>query len=137
MTGLNSWDAVQEWHRRGENFLIVVRRSIVLDPNSIFFSGPNRWCVYAYIYPEHPIFSSFEGEDVRQTATSLLPLHHRASQLRWHFNFKKMPCSIQVGADYSHHRDDRFATFETPESAWEVFQDAEKLFDHLSPPVKE
>ena len=72
-----------------------------------------------------------------QTATSLLPLHHGASQLMWHFNFGKMPCSIQVGADYSHHRDNRFATFETPESAWEVFQDAEKLFDHLSPPVKE
>jgi len=130
---MKTWDHKEEWHRYGEHYLIVVKRYSVgkslFDP----FKGPQRWAVYAYIYPEHRLFNDFEGDSIWQPATTVLPLHGGASFLRWHYDRGGKPTSVQVGADYDHLDDGRFSHCETIEDAAEVFEDAERLFNHLAP----
>ncbi len=129
---LTNWDRKDEWQRSGKDFLIVVRHYTV-DP-SVVYEGPHRWNVYAYIYPKHRAFGSFEGPTMYQPAASALPLHGGPSFLCWHYNYDKTPCSVQVGSDYSHLYDDRFHQYATPEDAHEVFSDADELFWHLAGP---
>ena len=43
--------------------------------------------------------------------------------------FMALAAGIQIGSDYNHKVDDRFSHAHTPEEAWEMFRDAEKLHD--------
>lgn len=123
------WEHKEEWHKRGTQFLVVVKRHY----NKPFrvSDGGNRWCVYAYIYPKHPLFQSFNGTDMSQSAASDLPLHCGPSFLQWYFNADGEPTSVQVGSDYNHLHDDSFTRYIAKEEASNVFRDAEKLFKHL------
>jgi hypothetical protein len=128
------WDHKEEWHRRGSNFLVVVKHHTVNPPESPAnpYGGPHRWNVYAYIYPKHPRFKKFKGRDMWQDAAIELHFHCGPSFLRWHYDDNKEPTSVQVGSDYSHLHDDRVADFATKDEAWEVFDDADQLFDQLA-----
>jgi hypothetical protein len=131
----DGWRHKDEWRKKGEHFLLVVSKHVVsADPK--LSEGPNRWCLYAYIYPEHRLFGQFRGDDMLQPAAEDLPLHGGCSFLCLHTDVGGKITSIQVGADYNHLHDERFCGAETPEEAWEVFRDAEVLFRHLSP-IKE
>ena len=129
---VSTWDKKDEWHRHGENFLVVVKHST--DPPSIFdpYEGTHRWNVYAYIYPKHWRFSLFDGQHMYQDAASALPLHGGPSSLRWHYADDGKPCSVQIGSDYNHLHDTHFSCYATAEEAWQVFDDANDLFDVLS-----
>lgn len=126
---MTEWDRKEEWHKRGNNFLIVIHRHEVklLDP----YEGPHRWAVYAYIYPKHPHFAAFKGPDMWQDATSL-GFHGGCSFLRYHRGDAEEVMSVQCGADYHHLHDDRFTDMATPDEAHEVFSDAEELFEKLT-----
>lgn len=124
----NEWDHKDEWRRPGKNFLVSVSRHTVAsyDPSE----GTNRWAVYAYIYPKHPHFQRFEGNDMWQSAASCLPLHGGPSFLRWHHDEELKPCSIQVGADY-HHLHDHFTHAANKDDAFRIFADADELWTWL------
>lgn len=134
MTDLTKWEHKDEWHQRGEHFLVAVKHYTVepspFDPDM----GPHRWNVYAYIYPKHRWFSEFSGPEMYQPATRKLYLHAGPSFLRWHYNDDGTPASVQVGSDYAHLHDDQFSHYATPEDAAEVFLDAEQLVAYLTPP---
>lgn len=129
---MNNWDHKDVWHQPGPDFLVEVKRHSVKPSLFAPDEGPNRWAVYAYIYPAHNLFGGFSGPRIWQLAATALPLHGHPSYLRWHFGDDGKPCSVQVGADYHHLRDERFANYVTPGDAWEVFQDAENLFVYLA-----
>ena len=132
MDDMSKWDHKDEWHRRGNDYLVVVKRYSV-EPSSFDpHEGPHRWVVCAYIYPKHRLFSSFDGPAMWQPAAAALPLHGGPTFLRWHSDDDGKPTSVQVGADYHHLHDTHFSSYATPSDAWEVFSDAGRLFDHLA-----
>ena len=129
---MNKWDHKDEWHRRGDKFLVVVKHHIVVPSIVGALEGPHRWTVYAYIYPNHRLFDKFDGPKMFQDATLGLPFHGGCSFLQWHFDGNGNPTSVQVGADYNHLHDDHFCDYETADDARQVFVDADSLFDHLA-----
>lgn len=133
MNQMTKWAHKDEWHRRGKDFLVVVKHHTEDIPTELaLYEGQHRWTVYAYIYPKHSRFESFSGTDMYQPAASALPLHGGPSLLRWHRDDNGNPTSVQVGADYNHYGDDEFLHYATAEDAAEVFHDADRLFQHLS-----
>lgn len=131
MTNALEWRHRDDWSLYGDNFLIVVsRHSVELSPFDRD-EGQHRWAMYAYIYPGHRLFEDFHGPDMWQPAATALPLHGGPSLLRWHYDDNHNPTSVQVGADYHHIGDSRFSRYATMDDAYEVFADAEKLFDYL------
>jgi hypothetical protein len=123
-----SWDHKDVWRRRGKDFLIEVTRHSVKSVD--YWEGPNRWCVYAYIYTAHPHFAAFDGPSIFQDATSQMHLHRGCSFLEYPMYEGKVT-SAKVGADYHHLHDDRFTHYATASDAYEVFSDADELFEQL------
>ena len=122
------WDRKDEWRKHGKDFLVTVSRHN--QPGSSDpWEGPNRWAVYAYIYPKHPHFAAFDGPRLWQDATSALPLHGGCSLLEYPMYEGKVT-SVKVGADY-HHLHDDFTNCASRADAWEVFRDADELFARL------
>jgi hypothetical protein len=123
-----------EWRMSGADFLVTVtRHSVNILPEYNYDNlGPNRWAVYAYIYPTHKLFTKFNGSDIFQDATSELPLHGGPSFLKFNYDSTGVKQSVQVGADYNHLWDDIFSHYKTKNDAPEVFVDAIKLFEYLS-----
>lgn len=124
------WDHKDVWRRRGNDFLVEVTRHSVTTSEIDPYDGPNRWAVYAYIYPKHPHFAAFDGPRMWQDASAQLHLHGGCSLLEYPMYEGKVT-SAKVGADYHHLHDDRFTHYSTPEEAYEVFADAEELFEQL------
>jgi len=132
------WDKKDEWWKKGNGHLVVVKRHSIQPSNYIndISDGLNRWAVYAYIYPDHPMFSQFDKNGpMYQEAANLLPLHGGPSYFEAHEHDGKVT-SYQIGADYNHLHDNRFTHIDTPEDVggighFEVFIDAENLFEFL------
>lgn len=120
------WDHKDQWRKHGKNFLIVVER-FNGRPDADDGTGPNRWAVYAYIYPKHPHFAAFEGPRMWQEAATCLPLHAYPSYLEYPMYDGKVT-SVKVGADYHHLHDTEYSHYATKEDASQVFADAERLF---------
>jgi len=126
------WSYVEEWYKRGVDFQVRVKRwSLPVSAHSRS-KGRQFWNVYAFIYPKHRLWDSFEGTDMFQPAASALPLHCGPSFLQYNIGRAGKVESLQVGSDYNHLGDERFSHYKTREDAWEVFQDAEELFAYLS-----
>jgi len=124
---------------RAETFLVTVEHFTVFVRDDQNRDGGHRWCVYAYVYPAHPLFSQcklrrldgtrmviYRSED----CLSDVPLHGGCSLVRPHHDAEGKVTSVQFGADYNHLHDDHF-THET-EFGGEVKDDAEALFDCLT-----
>ena len=125
---VDHWDHKDLWRRRGKDFLVEVSRHNQ-PGSSDMDEGPNRWAVYAYIYPNHPHFAAFDGHDMWQDAAQCMPLHCYCSLLEYPMYEGKVT-SVKVGADY-HHLHDDFTHYATKDEARTVFADAERLFDWL------
>ena len=125
------WKQREIWKRQGKDFLVEVHHSVADMPAIFLEDGANRWFVYAYIYPQHPHFSAFDGVNIWQPATENMPLHGGCTFCRRHIAENGEVCSYQVGADYQHYGDDGYAHCENSRQAYSVFRDAEQLFDWL------
>ena len=130
---MSEWLKKDMWSKRGKDFMVQISRHTVAASLIDQYEGVNRWAVYAYIYPKHRHFQRFEGLDMWQEAASILPLHSGPSYLRAHRDDNGQIVSYQVGADYHHLYDDRFADYADLNHAFEVERDADELFDWLSP----
>jgi len=123
MSEYTEWSHKDEWRKRGSDFLVTVTRHNTIN-------NSNKWAVYAYIYRSHRLFTTFNGNNIYQPATDVLPLHHSPSFLEYHRDDEGI-CSVQVGADYVHTHDDRFMRYKNKPEAYEVFNDADILFNFL------
>lgn len=130
---MRSWSHKDEWRTRGENFLVIVSRHEVELSKHMPELDINRWCVYAYIYPAHPLFSTFKVDGgMFQEATSEMPLHKGPTLFEVHRGPDGAVGSVQVGADYNHIYDDHYTYYLTKEQARSVFNDAEELCNWLT-----
>lgn len=134
MIDMTKWRHKDEWRRSGKDFAVMVSRhseSDSCEPTGCFDSeGPNRWCVYAFIYPKHPHFVNFNGLNMWQDATSL-GFHGGCSFLKYHHDNNGNIVSIQCGCDYNHLGDWEYTRHATPDEAYEVLRDAENIFKRL------
>lgn len=125
-----TWRHKEEWTRRGTDCLVVVSRHEEAVSEYDRDRGPHRWCVYAYVYPKHPLFERIATRTIFDSALDGLPLHAGCSYNRWHESDGAVT-SKQIGADYSHLYDEHFTHMRTKEQAVTVFGDADALFDAL------
>lgn len=123
---MGGWKHSEQWHKRGNNFLIEVKHWTEEPYHRD--EGEHRWAVYAYIYPKHPYFNQFQGDGIWQDATTNMPLHGDCTFLHYYMQKDNEVTSIKVGADYHHMDDEPFTFHQTKEEAWKVFRDAEELF---------
>jgi len=128
----DKWSHSESWTKRGDGFCVEVKRweskKIRFSPSGMesYFEGiSNKWNVYAHIFESHPYFKRFDGEDVFQDAASALYLHCGPTFL------EKTKIGYKVGSDYAHLYDDHFEDIGTRDRAYEVFHDAEELFNQL------
>ena len=133
----------REWSRKGGSFNVQVVNHLkdVSALQSIFEAGGiasddggQRWNVYAFIFPVHPLFAKLDPESDSwsgQEVISAMPFHYGASYLRRHFNEKGELSCYQIGSDYNHLHDEFFTRAVTTDDAWQVFKHACDLFDHL------
>ena len=131
------WAKKTLWVRRGQHFTIEVSHHNLGYEDAHTRRGLHRWCVYAYIYPTHPHFANFSGDNMWQEAATDLPLHGGPTLLRWHYRKDEntpaaVATAVQVGADYNHLGDDDYTFISAKDDAGAVFADAEDLFDWLS-----
>jgi hypothetical protein len=123
------WKHKDAWSRKGNNFMVEITRHSAYVAE-FYSEGPNRWCVYAYIYPAHPHFVAFSGPSIFQDAGAILHFHGGCSYLEFPMYEGKVTC-VKVGADYHHLYDERFTHYATTADAYEVFADADELFEQL------
>jgi hypothetical protein len=125
------WKHKDLWVLRHKNFAVEVSRHIAQAHEELGL-GPNRWCVYVYVYPDHPLFESIDlNSGVWQDALANFPLHGGCSFFRVHQKFKGAVTSVQIGCDYNHYGDDRYSHMATKAKASSVFRDAEELFNWM------
>lgn len=119
------------WTKIGKNFLIEISRHSVDLPYGT--TGVHRWCIYAYIYPSHSLFTKFDlnSENSHQDVVYDFPLHGGCTYFRYHYNSSHNVTSVQIGCDYNHLGDDHLTHYSTEEDALEVFLDAMDLFEFL------
>ncbi len=126
------WSHRDVWHRIGKNFRVEIVHAIEKPlPRWARQEGPNRWFVYAYIYPSHPRFARIVGDDIWQDATNDLNMHGGCTFLQWHKDNANVVQSIKVGADYRHAWDEAYTHADSLESSG-VGRDAEELFNLLN-----
>ena len=100
------WNHKDLWISRHDKFAVEVSRHIGQAHEELGL-GPNRWCVYAYVYPEHPLFESIDlNGGMWQSALVDLPLHGGCSFFKVHQEFGGKVTSAQIGCDYNHYGDD-------------------------------
>jgi len=125
---MRTWDHKDEWHLSGIHFLVTVRRH---SQSTDEYLGPNRWAVYAFIYPKHPYFCEFSGGQMWQDAAIAMPLHGGPSLLEYPMH-KGEITSVKIGSDYNHLHDEEFSHYATKDDAAHVFGDAETLHAWLT-----
>ena len=124
------WDHRDLWDLRHKDFAVEVSQHVGQAHEELGL-GPNRWCVYVYVYPEHPLFESIDLDGgMWQNALADPPLHAGCTFFKVHQQFKEV-VSVQIGCDYSHYGDEHYSHMVTKEEATPVFQDAEELFDWM------
>lgn len=133
ITAADFKDPKHVWRVKGENFTVEVSRHMEVPLESFERSGPYRWCVYAYVYPDHWLFPQFdpESKSIYHGCISDAPLHGGSSYFRRHFDGETVR-SIQFGCDYNHSGDAYYTTLENQKDALSVFGDACRLHDWLT-----
>jgi hypothetical protein len=128
------WKHKDVWKHEGAAFTVEVSRHSVEqreEPSGCYDAeGPHRWCVYAYVYPKHPLFAAFDPARGMWEQPHL-PFHGGVSYFRTHRKQDGSIASHQLGADYNHLHDWRFTQHATKDEAREVFVDAAELIRAL------
>jgi hypothetical protein len=122
------WEHRDLWVLRHKNFAVEVSRHIAQAHEELDL-GPNRWCVYVYVYPTHPLSGSIDLDGgMWQNSLADFPLHAGCTFFKVHQQFKGEVASVQIGCDYNHYEDDCYSHMATKAEASSVFRDAEELF---------
>ncbi len=127
----------QSWKHSGKNFEVEICHWVLnnVELELSDYVQENRWNVYAYIYPKHPLFNEIVRESIFDYGINL-PLHCFASCHYWIYDAKGTVVCKKIGSDYSHLHDDCFGKYKNKEEAWRVFKDADVLTAHLSNVVR-
>lgn len=122
----------------GEHFAVEITRHSV--DIALSFDGGQRWCVYAYIHPKHPFFKIVNKIDPDDYFNSMYSLEvnnllHGGCTYFVKINQKSYKMNnkyIKFGADYNHYEDKRFTFYKDLYEAFDVHDDAKRLYDYLN-----
>jgi hypothetical protein len=125
---------VEEWKRDGKDFVVSVKRHTRPDFNGDYsrvIGERNCWAIYLYIYPGNSRFDLFRT-DGNVWDQPYYEVHSYASLFKTHRRNNGDIASFQLGWDYSHDGDIQYEEYSTPDQAWRVFSDANRLYDQAS-----
>lgn len=129
------WSHKDIWKQNLGTFAVEISRHFV-EPREHHQDGGNRWAIYVYIYPQHPLFETFVKD--KWAAGSIfhpnlmdIPFHCGQSYAQIWKNEGGGVASIQIGCDYHHEYDERYTFMATEEDAASVFEDAERLIERF------
>jgi len=124
MVAFEGWTPKRSWRKDGKGFCVEV----ICSENKHDDYAPYTWCVYAYIYPKHPLFERIEPHCHAWDTNTGLECHSYVSFFRTHVG-KDGVLSHQIGWDYKHDGDDRY---QMDSEGFSVFCDAENLVKQLN-----
>jgi hypothetical protein len=136
---MSEWTRKDIWNRQHKAFSVQVSRhqvEAIQEGGCYDQEGLHRWAVYAFVYPSHPLFERFDTNKGMWDQPNL-PGHSYVSFFKTHRNDSGATTSYQVGWDYNHDGDWRFTELASEAEAYEVFRDAEELFQYLANRVTE
>jgi len=114
------------WGRREDDFFIEVVR---WNSEDILEGEISIWNIYCYIYPSHKLFNELTDESI--FGAEILNFPGRCAYCRFHRNTNGEIASKQYGNDYNPIWDEEIRKINNPEEAYEVFNDAEDLYNFL------
>ena len=137
MNDLTKYGHKEEWSRRGKNFTMQIVRWETMSEESFnkmnldigTYTGRYVWNVYFYLFPKHRLFAETIEDDMNDCPVN--NLHYGCTFSRWHYNEDGEITAKQYGCDYNHYTDERFSFIKNIEDAYEIFNDAEDLFNEL------
>ena len=122
-----TWAHKNVWSFRSKNFCVEVSRHVATRLDG---EDENIWCIYAYIWKEHPSFRLFK-KDESPFNQPHFEVHSYPSYYRAHINKDGDVMSHQIGWDYNHDGDSRYLEYKTKDDAGSVFWDAKNLIRQL------
>jgi hypothetical protein len=134
---MTEWRHKDVWTKREKNFLVQISRhsnkqyALINGEFKYTDIDENKWCLYAFIYPHHPLFEKFDGRDFWQEACGFFEWHGGCSYLEYLRDSEGKIVSVQVGCDYNHYQDDHYLEMATKDEARSVFMDADRLVESL------
>jgi len=127
MTREIDWKKKDVWTHRESNFCVEISRH---DGPKLDGTAENIWCVYAYVWNNHPAFALFK-RDGRPSDQPYFEVHSYPSFYKPHMNKDGEVTSHQIGWDYNHDGDWHYLECETEDDAASVFWDAAGLANQL------
>lgn len=127
------WQHKDVWRKSGNAFSVEIVHwfSPEFSSGDRIYPRKEHWNIYAHLMPKHPLFSEYNlAEDYPEGP---IPFHGGVTWFLVHRNLAGTEItSLEIGCDYAHCQDERFEEYATPEQAWEVFADAQGIFDMLN-----
>lgn len=124
---MNDWKHKDVWSHREKSFLVEVSRHV---DSTLDGEDENKWCVYVYVWDNHPAFKLF-NKDERPLNQPSFEVHGYPSYYRPHINKDGIVTAHQLGWDYNHDGDSHYLGLKTKDEAGSVFWDASKLIEQL------
>ena len=120
------------YSRKRQTFTVEVSRHTVKEDSENRW-GKNRWCVYIYIYKQHPLWEYLNNDKTENPIWIYnLPGHGDISYYKVWKDDTLDVTSYQLGWDYAHEWDMNYSHYDTAEEANSVFLDAQRLYEVLN-----
>lgn len=116
--------------RRHKTFSVeIVHRK---DEPGMLFAGDqgNRWFIYVYLYPKHPLFEGNSRSDEYSSETGINFHCGCTYKDRIFENNGNIKC-VKLGCDYVHYGDDFYSEIDVTDTHNFVKSDAEEIFKTL------
>jgi len=121
----------ETWQEKGENFTVEIKHwkcpSFDIRTDEKFIA--DRWNVYAYIFPKHPVFDEISTDHLFLDHHITDMFHWGLSYHQWNYDKDGKVYSKKLGSDYDHLHDnyERVSDIErTPTQ-----NDANELIEYL------
>lgn len=121
------WAHKDIWTHRTRTFAVEVSRH---STTRLDGEQEHIWCVYAYVWKDHPAFLLFNKDESPFNQPSF-DVHSYPSYYRPHINKDGDVTAHQIGWDYNHDGDSHYLECATKDRAGSVFWDAQKLIKQL------
>lgn len=97
-----------------------------------FFSNDagNRWFIYVYLYPKHPLFEGNSRSDEYSSETGI-NFHCGCTYKDRMFDSNGNIKCVKIGCDYVHYGDDIYSEIDVSDTHNFIKSDAEEIFKTL------
>ena len=124
------------WTKHGDYFLVEVVHWTSPDYDYITYEKigiKNHWNVYLKLFKKHPLFGKLDfSHDVyyNQPLIGGLDFHSGITFMEWLYDVEGNPIRCTLGSDYGHIYDN-MEDIATEKDAWNVFRDADSLYNQV------